>query len=173
MDKPLPFTLNFTNKAKEVAGSVDLQITPSGKAELTVTLQNLYYQINKGKTLEIYPVIIENKGIKPITNISYDLNLPTNWEYKVVPPQITKLEPKQKIKIKVIIMPSDNTGKGIYDVKLAINGKNVDKPVQTPEQQIKLEIQEKGNVWLIIGSILLALAFVGGLVYGMIRISKN
>ncbi len=173
MDKPLPFTLNLTNKAREIAGAVDLQITPSGKAELIVSLQNLYYQINKGKSLEIYPVIIENKGIKPVTNISYDLNLPSNWEYKVVPAQITKLEPKEKVKIKIVIIPSDNTGKGIYDVKLVIAGKNVDKPVQTPEQQIKLEIQEKGNVWLIIGSILLALAFVGGLVYGMIRISKN
>lgn len=173
LDKALPFTLNLKSKTNEVAGSTDLQITPSGKAELVVNLQNLYFQLDKGKQLEIFPVLLENKGIKPITNITYDLNLPSNWEYKIVPAQIGKIEPKQKIKIKLIIIPSDNTNTGIYDVKLKINGKNVDKPVQTPEQQIKLEIQEKGNIWLIILAIVLALAFVGGLIYGMIRIAKN
>jgi uncharacterized membrane protein len=173
MDRPLPFILSLSSKDKEIAGTVDLQITPAGKAELAVTLLNLYYQINKGKSLELYPVTLENKGIKPITNISYDLSLPTNWEYKAIPAQITKLEAKQKMKIRIVIIPAENTGKGIYDMKLTVNGKNVDKPVVTPEQLVKLEIQEKGNLWLIIGSVLLAMAFVAGLVYGMIRISKN
>ncbi len=173
LDKAIAFRFSLQNRNGEIAGYSDLQITPSGKAEIISSLDNLYYKTVKGKEIIIEPLIIENKGIKTITNISHSIILPPGWEYKIIPETIVKIDPQQKIKLKVIIIPSKSTSAGIYELKIKTQGKNVEKLISSQEQQIKIEIQEKTNVFFIIFLILLSIGVVLGLIYGMIKISKN
>lgn len=173
LEKPIRFSLQLENSQGVVAGKTDLQLTPSGKAMLLVNLPNLYLSGLKGKDIVIWPMTIENRGMKNLTNLSLDITLPPNWEYRLEPKQIAKIAPQQKVKVKVIITPSSDSQSGIYEMRLKVNAKNVDKIVQTTEQQVKIEITEKTNIFLLLLGILLAIGLVTAIVISMIKIAKN
>lgn len=173
LDKPLPFKFLLKNKEGELAGFTDLQLTPSGKAELITTIDNLYIKVEKGKEILIDPVFLENNGLRTLTNISHSLLLPPGWDYKIYPEKIIQIDPKQKIKLRIVVIPGKATASGIYEIKYKAQGKNVDKIVSAQEQQIKVEMTEEINIFLVIVLILVSLGIVGGVIYGMIKISKN
>jgi hypothetical protein len=173
LDKTYLFELLIKNKENTIVGKTELQIIPISKADLKLTIGNLYWKGSDREKIRFLDIKLENKGMKTITNLNYDLFLPSDWEYKTIPDKIEKLDPKEKVNIKLEIIPAKNTMPGLYSLKFKITGSNVNRTVQTPEQELKIEIVKKAGVFLIILSILLALAVVVGVGYFLWKISKN
>lgn len=173
LDKPYLFDFILKNKEGAMVGRSELQIIPISKADLRLSIGNLYWKGSDKEKIQFVDIKLENKGMKTITNLNYDLFLPNDWEFKTFPEKIEKLDPNEKIAIRLEIMPAKNTLPGIYSLKFKITGSNVNRIVQTTEQELKIEIVKKINIFLIILSILVALAIVIGVGYFLWKISKN
>ncbi|HOD53210.1 MAG TPA: NEW3 domain-containing protein [Candidatus Cloacimonadota bacterium] len=173
LDKPYLFEVVLKNKENAIVGQTELQIIPTSKADLRISFGNQYWKGNDHERIEFVNIKLENKGMKTITNLNYDIFLPNDWEYKVSPEKIEKLDPKEKVNIKLEIIPSKNTLPGIYSLRFKVNGSNVNRIVQTTEQDLKVELVKKTNIFVIIISLLFSIAIVIGAGYFFWKISKN
>lgn len=173
LDKQIEFDVNIVNEDGEIAGSNSLELTPTGKASLLLEMNNLYFSAERGKNIEIFPIKIKNEGMKDITDIDFDLFLPPGWEYQMKPEKLEKLTVSEEEKIELTLIPDKNTLSGIYQVKLKSSGKNVNKIVRTSDYELKIEINNKTNLLMTITLIVLALALIMGLIYILLKISKN
>ena len=177
LDKPVSFKVVLENFDGKTVGKTDLELTPTGKASLEFTMRNMFFTSEIGKNINIYPLKVKNDGLKSLTNISFNLMLPPEWEYKLTPKKIDKLNPGDEKKISLEIIPTTSTNEsvmpGLYQIKLSSKAKSINRTIKTSEREIKIELNNKSNPLLVGVMILLGLVLVVGVIFVFARISKN
>ena len=154
-------------------GSLPLDLIPSGRTSLDLTMNNMYFPVSKGDTLTIYPLTIDNNGQIDIRNISLNISLPPAWEYLIEPENITVLAAGSKQKMSLKVIPSHDALQGIYQIEVSAKGENISRAVTTSKKEIKVEIQKHNNPWVMFILILSVIAIIGGVIYAVSKFSKS
>ena len=172
-DRPIEFNLSLRNAAGEIAGISELQIVPTARVSMRLVVNNLFWRGNDTEEIRFAQIRLENEGMRPITNISAELFLPANWEYEITPERIEILNPNDRIPIELRIrMPADVLP-GIYQIRYRMIGNSVNRVLQTAEIEFRAEVVKKTNVAVILLSVILSLAVIGGAIWFIIKISRN
>jgi hypothetical protein len=172
-DKPILFNLTLRNSQNEVAGITELQIVPTGRVSMRLTVNNLSWRGNDTEEIRFASIRLENDGMQPITNIATDIFLPADWEYTVVPNRIESLAPGERIPIELTVKMNKNVMPGIYQIRFKMTGNRINRNLQTPEVEFRAEVVKKTNVLIIILTVALSLGVIVGVIIFIMKISKN
>jgi hypothetical protein len=172
-DKPIPFNLTIRNQQNEVAGVAELQIVPTGRVSMRMTVNNLFWRGNDTEEIRFAQIRLENDGMQPITNIATDIFLPAEWDYTVNPSRIEILNPGERIPIELTVKMNKNVMPGIYQIRFRMTGNHVNRNLQTPELEFRAEVVKKTNAFIITLAILLSLAVIVGTIWFVMKISRN
>ncbi len=172
LDKPLEFSVRLEQN-NSLKGETKLELIPTGKASLKLEMNNMYFSGEQGETVTIYPLKVTNDGLKKLNNISFDIFLPPDWEYKLKPEKLEELLPGKEQKLSLEVIPDKEALSGIYQLRLKASAKSKSRTINTSEKEIKLELLTRKNPLLLSLIILAVLATIAGIIYGLIKISKN
>ena len=172
-DKPILFNIYLMNNQNETTGMTELQIVPTGRVSMRLIVNNLYWKGNDSENITFSQIRLENEGMKPITNISTDILLPAEWEYEISPSQIEVLNPNERIPIEIKVKMPQKVLPGIYQIKYKMIGNNVNRILQTSEIEFRAEIVKKTNITVILLSVILSLSIIIGVIWFIIKISRN
>jgi uncharacterized membrane protein len=172
LNQPLEFTvcLDYNGKQK---GETQLELIPTGKASLKLAMNNMYFSAEQDENITIYPLKVTNDGLKKLNNLSFDIFLPPNWEYKLNPEKIEELLPGDEQKLSLEVIPAKDAMSGIYQLRLKAAAKAKSRTINTSEKEVKLELLTKRNPFLLFIIILAVIATITGVIYGLIKVSKN
>ncbi len=173
LDHPYAFNVLIKNSSNIIVGQAELQIIPTSKADLKISFGNQYWKGSEKEQIRFVNIKLENKGMKTLTNLNYEVFLPNDWEYKVFPDKIEKLDPKEKLELRLEVQPAKNTLPGIYSLKFKVLANNVNRTIQTTEQELKVELVKSSSIIVIIISLLVALGIIVAVAYFFWKISKN
>lgn len=173
LDEALTFSAIVETEDGSTAGATTLEIIPTGRTSITLNMNNLYFSYDIKDEIMIKPLSVLNDGMKRITNLSFDIILPSNWEYNLEPERIESLEPNQEVRLSLELRPNQNVIPGIYQVRIRGRGTYVNRTVHTSEREVRIELQSGTNIFLIFLLIVLSLALVAGVIYTVIKINKS
>lgn len=172
-DKPILFKVLLKNQQNEVAGQTELQIVPTGRLSMKLTVNNLYWKGDDTQEIAFTSLRLENDGMKPISNISTDVFLPPDWDYEVIPNRIERINPGERIPIELRVRMNKKVMPGIYQIKFKMTGNHVNRVLQTSEIDFKAEVVKKTNIIIVLLSILLSIAVIVATIWFIIKISKS
>ena len=172
-DKPIVFNVMLKNQYDEIAGHSELQIVPTGRVSMKISVNNLYWKGDDTEEITFKSLRLENDGMKPITNISADVFLPPDWEYQLIPDKIERLNPGERIPVELRVKMNKKVMPGIYQVKIKMTGNFVNRNLQTSEIDFKAEVVKKANILVILISVLLSIAIIVATIWFIIKISKS
>lgn len=169
----IAFEVKILNDKDVEIGSLPLDLIPSGRTSLDLTMNNMYFPVTKGDTLTIYPLTIDNNGQIDIRNISLNISLPPAWEYLIEPENITVLSAGSKQKMSLKVIPHHDALQGLYQIEVSAKGENISRAVTTGKKEIKVEIQKHNNPMVMFILILSVITIIGGVIYAVSKFSKS
>ncbi len=191
IDKPLQFyVLTFTNDQFTRLSALDeqsrtpeallglscgnemLELIPRGKGKIEVRATNLYHEISSGDSVRM-DVTVRNAGTRRLDNIKVTTDNPLGWKTVVRPDLIRSLEPEKEEVVTITILPPSDAGVGAQEVKIKTEALADNRKVDTEDKTVRIQVHAKTSV---IGTILLVLllgAFIVGIVWFGIRLSKR
>ncbi len=173
IDKPIKFSVQTKTASNgEMAGSEQLEIIPRGKGKIEVRANNLYHEITVGKELEM-EVVVRNGGSRRLDNIKINTERPLGWETIVEPDVIRSLEPEKEEKVKIKIIPPKDGGVGAQEIKIKTEAMAENQKVDTEDKTIRIQVNAATSFIGTFALILLLLAFIGGIVWFGMKLSRK
>jgi hypothetical protein len=174
LDKVIDFSVNLIDEKKDNKKIfAKLELTPTGKASFSLAMNNHYLKIFKGDKINLDNIKVINDGMKDISNIDFQIFLPSEWEKKINPDGISLLPENQQKKIMLEITPNKDVLPGIYQIKIKASARNLNHLITTSEHEIKVEIENKSNPLMIIIVIIILLIIIGTVVYLLLKLTKK
>jgi len=173
LNETIDFMVNFLTMSQSSAGILNLEITPTGKAALLLEMNNLYIKAFKGETITSEIIKLKNNGLVDVTNIRFEIFTPPGWEFAISPEkmEILKMDEIQNAELKLV--PDKSTIPGIYQVKIKATGRNRNKSIKSSEYELKIEIENKTNPFVVIIAVIAIVAVIAGLIGFIKKIMKN
>ncbi|HDH99998.1 MAG TPA: hypothetical protein ENF74_03285 [Firmicutes bacterium] len=134
-----------------------LELTPKGVGEIELSSPNLYYEIRPDQKLEM-KFTLRNTGTVVLEDVRVEVDPPAQWEYRVVPEKVDRIEPQKEVPVKVEVTPPGDVEVGKYEVKVGASCEHEGKLVEAQEKNVTVNVQGKANV---LGSALLVMLLVG------------
>lgn len=172
-DKPILFKVLLMNQIGEISGQTELQIVPTGRVNMKLSVNNLYWKGDDSEEITFKALRLENDGMKTITNISADVLLPLDWEYVLIPQKIEKLNPGEKIPIDLKVKMNKKVMPGIYQIKYKMTGNYINRNLQTSEVDFKVEVVKKTNIFVVLFVVIISIAIIITTIWFIIKISKS
>ncbi len=171
--KTINFKTIITDESNQVISELPLELTPSGRTLLELSLDNMYFSVSQKDTLEIYPIKLKNSGQVSIRNISLDLSLPSGWETKLIPEKITFLEAGKEQSLRLKVIPDKRVLKGLYQVTLSAKGQNMSRAISTTNKELRVEVSKRANPWMTLLLVLAVVLIITGVIYSVTKLSKS
>jgi len=172
-DKPILFKVLLMNQIGEISGQTELQIVPTGRVNMKLSVNNLYWKGDDSEEITFKALRLENDGMKTITNISADVLLPLDWEYVLIPQKIEKLNPGEKIPIDLKVKMNKKVMPGIYQIKYKMTGNYINRNLQTSEVDFKVEVVKKTNIFVVLFVVIISIVIIITTIWFIIKISKS
>lgn len=191
IDKPIQFSVlaltnDEYNKVKDIdlhhtsadklkavlSGQENLEIIPRGKGKIEVRANNLYHEITVGEALTM-DITIRNAGSRRLDNIKVYTERPLGWETKIEPEIIKSLQPEKEEVVKVTITPPADGGVGAQEVKIKTEALADNRKVDTEDKTVRIQVNAATSVVGTVLLILLLVAFVGGIVWFGMKLSRR
>lgn len=155
-----------------LSGRENLEIIPRGKGKIEVRANNLYHEITTGERVTM-EVTVRNGGSRRLDNIKISTEKPLGWETSVTPEIIRSLEPEKETTVQVVITPPADGGVGAQEVKIKTEAMADNRKVDTEDKTVRIQVNAATSVIGTILLILLLVAFVGGIVWFGLKLSKR
>lgn len=173
IDQPIKFQVEAVNSINgESAGSEQLEIIPRGKGRIEVRANNLYHETTTGKEVAM-DVTIRNGGSRRLDNIRITTEKPLGWETVIEPNVISSLDPEKEERIKITIIPPKDDGVGAQEVRIKTEAMADNRKVDTEDKTVRIQVNASTSVWGTLALILLLIAFIGGIVWFGMKLSKR
>jgi len=173
IDQPIKFQVEAINSVNgESAGSEQLEIIPRGKGKIEVRANNLYHETTVGKEVEM-DIIVRNGGSRRLDNIRITTEKPLGWEAIIEPNLISSLDPEKEERVKITIKQPKDGGIGAQEVKIKTDAMADNRKVDTEDKTVRIQVNASTSIWGTLALILLLIAFIGGVVWFGIRLSKR
>lgn len=155
-----------------ISGSEQLEIIPRGKGKIEVRANSLYFETNPEKEV-ITEVTIKNGGSRRLDNIKITAEKPLGWETLIEPGIIKALEPEKDVLVKVTITPPSGGGVGAQEVRIKTEAMAENQRVESEDKTIRIQVNAKTSIVSTLLLILVIIAFIGGIVWFGIRLSRK
>lgn len=191
IDKPIQFyVLTFTNDqfirlsamdeksltpealAALSCGNEMLELIPRGKGKIEVRATNLYHEISSGDSVRM-DVTVRNAGTRRLDNIKVTTDNPLGWKTVITPDLIRSLDPEKEEVVTVSIFPPRDAGVGAQEVKIKTEALADNRKVDTEDKTVRIQVNAETSVAGTILLVLLLGAFIAGIVWFGIRLSKR
>lgn len=169
----IDLTRTSTDKLKAtLSGRENLEIIPRGKGKIEVRANNLYHEITTDERVTM-EITVRNGGSRRLDNIKISTEKPLGWETSVTPEIIRSLEPEKETTVQVVITPPADGGVGAQEVKIKTEAMADNRKVDTEDKTVRIQVNAATSVIGTILLILLLVAFVGGIVWFGLKLSKR
>lgn len=155
-----------------LSGRENLEIIPRGKGKIEVRANNLYHEITTDERVTM-EITVRNGGSRRLDNIKISTEKPLGWETAVTPEIIRSLEPEKETTVQVVITPPADGGVGAQEVKIKTEAMADNRKVDTEDKTVRIQVNAATSVIGTILLILLLVAFVGGIVWFGLKLSKR
>jgi uncharacterized membrane protein len=173
IDQPVKFQVEAINSANnESAGSEQLEIIPRGKGRIEVRANNLYHETTVGKEVSM-EAIIRNGGSRRLDNIRITAEKPLGWDVVAEPNLIGSLEPEKEEKVKITILPPKEGSVGAQEVRIKTEAMADNRKVDTEDKTVRIQVNAATSVFGTVLLILLLAAFIGGIAWFGMKLSKR
>jgi len=173
IDKPIKFQVEAINSVNgESAGSEQLEIIPRGKGRIEVRANNLYHETTTGKEV-LMDVTIRNGGSRRLDNIRIMTEKPLGWETVIEPNIISSLDPEKEERIQIKIIPPKDGGVGAQEVKIKTDAMADNRKVDTEDKTVRIQVNAATSILGTLALVLLLIAFIGGVVWFGMKLSKR
>jgi len=153
-------------------GKVKLELIPRGVGRIEILAPTLYHEIKTGEQVEM-TINVKNAGTRRLDNIRISTDDPLNWRSEIVPNLISSLDVEKEIQVKLTFIPPSDVGVGAQEVKIKTEAMADNRPVQTEDKTVRIQINAKTPL---LGSIILILLLIGlvvGIVIFGIKLSRR
>lgn len=173
IDQPIKFQVEAINSANgESAGSEQLEIIPRGKGKIEVRANNLYHETTVGKEVTM-DAIIRNGGSRRLDNIRITAEKPLGWDVIMEPNLISSLDPEKEEKVIITIIPPKDGSVGAQEVRIKTEAMADNRKVDTEDKTVRIQVNASTSIWGTLALILLLVAFIGGIVWFGMKLSKR
>lgn len=173
IDQPIKFQVEAINSINgESAGSEQLEIIPRGKGKIEVRVNNLYHETTTGKEVTM-EAIIRNGGSRRLDNIRITAEKPLGWEVLLEPGIISSLDPEKEERVRITIVSPKEGGVGAQEVKIKTEAMADNRKVDTEDKVVRIQVNASTSIWGTLFLILLLIAFIGGIVWFGMKLSKR
>lgn len=173
IDKPIKFQVEAINSVNgESAGSEQLEIIPRGKGKIEVRANNLYHETTVGREV-MMDAVIRNGGSRRLDNIRVSAEKPLGWDVMIEPNIISSLDPEKEETVKIRVIPPKDGGVGAQEVRLKTDAMADNKKVDTEDKTVRIQVNASTSIWGTLALILLLVAFIGGVVWFGMKLSKR
>lgn len=155
-----------------LSGRENLEIIPRGKGKIEVRANNLYHEITTDERVTM-EVTVRNGGSRRLDNIKISTEKPLGWETAVTPEIIRSLDPEKETTVQVVITPPADGGVGAQEVKIKTEAMADNRKVDTEDKTVRIQVNAATSVIGTVLLILLLVAFVGGIVWFGLKLSKR
>ena len=153
-------------------GSENLQLVPTGRAELEFTTLNLYREIERGGSSQVQWKL-HNIGTVELRDIRLEAIVPPGWEAVFEPPQVELLSARKEVAVQLIVQPAASAETGRYEIKTSARTQHKGRWIESVERTINIQIKGEGSVWGITGLVILLVTIVLGIAVFTVRWSKR
>ncbi len=153
-------------------GRVKLELIPRGVGRIEIMAPTLYHEIRTGQQVEM-EITVRNTGTRRLDNIRISTDNPLNWKSEIVPDLIPSLEVEKESAVRLTFIPPKDVGVGAQEIKIKTVAIADNRPVQTEDKTVRIQISAKTPL---LGSIILILLLIGlvvGIVIFGIRLSRR
>ncbi len=173
IDQPIKFQVEAVNSVNgESAGSEQLEIIPRGKGRIEVRANNLYHETTTGKEITM-DITVRNGGSRRLDNIRITTEKPLGWETVIEPNLINSLDPKKEERVKITVIQPKDGGVGAQEIKIKTEAMADNRKVDTEDKTVRIQVNASTSVWGTLALILLLIAFIGGIVWFGMKLSKR
>lgn len=173
IDQPIKFQVDaITASTGEIAGSEQLEIIPRGRGKIEVRANNLYHETTSGDNVEM-DITVRNGGSRRLDNIKVTTEKPLGWETIIEPDIIRSLEPEKEQQVKITIIPPKEGGVGAQEVKIKTEAMADNRKVDTEDKTVRIQVNAGTSIFGTILLILLLVAFIGGVVWFGMKLSRK
>lgn len=155
-----------------LSGRENLEIIPRGKGKIEVRANNLYHEIEVGEKVTM-EITVRNAGSRRLDNIKVSTEKPLGWETTVNPEIIKSLEPEKEMTVQVVIVPPENGGVGAQEVKIKTEAMADNRKVETEDKTVRIQVNASTSILGTTLLVLLLIAFIGGVVWFGMKLSKR
>ena len=153
-------------------GHEQLQLVPTGQAELELTTLNLDLSIN-GEDQSQSVWHLRNLGTVELLDIRLQALSPPGWNVSFEPPEIAQIAPREEIEAVLTVRPIDSAEIGRYEVKTRASTQHKGQWVESVERTVNVNIKSEGSFWGITGLVVLLVSIVLGIAVFTVQWSKR
>lgn len=153
-------------------GRVKLELIPRGVGRIEIMAPTLYHEIKTGEQVTM-TITVKNSGTRRLDNIRISTDNPLNWRSVIEPDIIPSLEVEKEQVVTLTFTPPSDVGVGAQEVKIKTEAMADNRPVQTEDKTVRIQISAKTPL---LGSIILILLLIGlvvGIVIFGIKLSRR
>jgi hypothetical protein len=155
-----------------LAGKVRLDLLPRGVGRIEVRATTLYHEITLGDSVAM-TITVRNAGTRRLDNIRITTDNPLNWRTTVQPDLIRSLDPEKEQEVRIALIPPSDAGVGAQEVKIRTEAMANNRPVQTDDKTVRIQVQAKTPLLFTSLLVLALIALVVGIVVFGIKISRR
>ena len=153
-------------------GNEMLEIIPRGRGRIEVRATNLYHEMSTGDSVSMN-ITVRNAGTRRLDNVKITTDNPLGWKTVVSPDLIRTLDPEKEQNVRITILPPHDAGVGAQEVKIKTEALADNRKVDTEDKTVRIQLNAKTSVFGTILLVLLLGAFIVGIVWFGIRLSKR
>ena len=153
-------------------GYEQLQLVPTGRAELELSTLNLDLAVNgAGESQSVWQ--LRNLGTVELLDIRLQALSPPGWEVVFEPQEIALLPPREEVEAMLTVRPVNSAEIGRYEVKTSASTQHKGQWVESVERTVNINIKSDGSFWGITGLVLLLVTIVLGVAVFTVQWSKR
>ncbi len=163
--------LSLEQMKLQTDGYEQLELIPRGKGKIEVRAANLYHEISSGNKVQT-EIVVRNGGSRRLDNIRILTENPIGWETEIVPELVKSLEPEKETTVSITIIPPKEEV-GAQEIKVKTEALADNQKVKTEDKTIRVQVNAKTSLIGTVALILVIVAFIGGIVWFGMKLSKK
>jgi hypothetical protein len=156
------------------AARVDLTLIPRGTGRLEILVNNVYVEIKPDQEVVDFRADLRNDGTVTLFNVTPEItSQPLDWTAHVDPNLIEKLEPDEKRRVTIHLVPPAGEGVGEYQAELEARGQSGDQVIEAAYKRLTVKINAKTNITATLGLVGGLVVLISGIVFMGVRLSRR
>lgn len=149
-------------------GKVKLEFIPRGVGRIEVRAPSLYHEIAVGDSVKM-DITVHNTGTRRLDNIKISADTPFRWRSVIQPDLIKSLEPDKEDIVHLAFIPPSDIGVGAQEVKIKTDALADNRPVETENKTIRIQVNTKTPIL----SISLVILLLSGLAISIVVVAMK
>jgi len=158
--------------AKLKGNKVELELIPRGVGKLEIMIPNLFKEIEQGDPVTI-KFRVMNSGTLALRRVTPELDLPLEWEGKLVPRDVEAIKGGDKALFTAQLNPPEDVAVGEYTVKIKAEGHSGVEIVDALDKDFTVRVASRSSITGTAILVAVLIVLVIGIAIASIKISRR